>query len=456
MQALNIKDVAKAIGAECAIDCQIYDICTDTRKITQGCLFIAIKGENFDGHDFAAKALEDGAVAVVCEKDCSLGERQLLVKSTRQALLDAAGYYRSLFNIPVVGITGSVGKTTTKEMTHTVLSTKYKTLKNEANLNNEIGVPLTLLRLDSSYEAAVIEMGMSNAGEIAAITAAVKPDIAIITNIGVSHMENLGSRENILKAKLEITQGMKKGSVLILNGDDDYLPTVDLPDFSLKFFGVSKPDSDITAKDVSLSDSGADFTAKTAEGEVSVSLPVTGIHNVCDSLSAIYAGLKLGISLENAAKALGDYAVSGMRQRVNRINGITVIEDCYNASPDSVKAALSVLSSMNAERKIAVIGDMKELGSITEQAHKNVGIQAAELGIDILLTYGQMAALATIYGISSGVPFCKAFGDKQELAAYLAQTVKEGDAVLFKASRAMRLEEIMNMLYEELKKSGKD
>ena len=227
MIPLTYKEAAKAAGSETALEGKFTSVSTDSRKIEENCLFIALSGEKFDGHEFAAAAIEKGAGAVITEKDCGLGEKQILVKSTSQALLDLAGYYRSLFNIPVIGITGSVGKTTTKEMTYTVVASKYNTLRNEGNLNNEIGVPLTLFRLEKEHEAAVIERGMNHFGEISRITEAVKPDIAIISNIGVSHIENLGSREGILKAKLEILEGMKKDAPVILNLDDDMLCTAD-------------------------------------------------------------------------------------------------------------------------------------------------------------------------------------------------------------------------------------
>ena len=250
MIPIKFRDAAQAVNSTSELSGSFDCVCTDTRKITDGCLFIAIKGDNFDGHDFAAKAIESGAQAVIVEKDCGLGNRQILVESTRQALLDLAGYYRSLFNIPVVGITGSVGKTTTKEMTHAVMSVKYNTLKNEGNLNNEIGVPLTLFRLDKTHEAAVIEMGMSGFGEISRMTKAVKPDVAIITNIGVSHIEMLGSRDGILKAKLEILEGMKGDAPVILNADDDMLVTVRPGAHPVIYYGIENENSAVRAYDV--------------------------------------------------------------------------------------------------------------------------------------------------------------------------------------------------------------
>lgn len=222
MKKLTVSEIAAAVGGSAGFDGEINDVCTDSRAATPGCLFVCVAGENFDGHSFAKAAVEKGAAAVLCSAQTGC-ENQILVGDTREALLRLAGYYRSLFPIPVVGITGSVGKTTTKEMTHAVLSSKFRTLKTEGNLNNEIGLPKTLLRLDDSFEAAVIEMGMSAPGEISRLSKTAAPTIGMIGNIGVSHLEKLGTRENILKAKLEITDGMSDDAPLILNGDDALL-----------------------------------------------------------------------------------------------------------------------------------------------------------------------------------------------------------------------------------------
>lgn len=452
MEKMTVKEAAVAIGSAPQIDGIITEVCTDTRKICAGCLFIAIKGENFDGHDFAAAALEKGAVAVVVEKNCGLGKQQLIVKSTRQALLDLAGYYRRKFHIPIVGITGSVGKTTTKDMTHFVLSSRFKTLKNEGNLNNEIGVPLTLFRLDSSYEAAVIEMGMSNFGEISRITAAVKPSIAIITNIGVSHIENLGSRENILKAKLEIIESMKPNANLILNGDDDLLSAYQDMTHPIIYFGIDSPVCNTKALDIELGSDETSFTAEFAGGTQRVTLPMSGKHSIYDALAAISAGIVLGIEATDAAKALSGYVPSGMRQRIVRKGGITVIEDCYNASPDSQRAALEVLRGLDAKRRIAVLGDMKELGSMSEQAHREVGVAASNSDVDILVCCGDEAEFIADEGRKGGIKEVLHFKNKEDTAKYLINTVKDGDALLFKASRAMKLEDIIQSLYDFLER----
>ena len=452
MKSMTFKEAAAAVGSVTKLGGSFDAVCTDTRKITNGCLFIAIKGDNFDGHDFAAKAVENGAQAVIVEKDCGLDERQIVVGSTRQALLDLAGYYRSLFNIPVIGVTGSVGKTTTKEMIHAVMSSKYKTLKNEGNLNNEIGVPLTLFRLEKCHEAAVIEMGMSNFEEIARMTKAVKPDVAVISNIGVSHIENLGSREGILRAKLEILGGMKADAPVILNADDDMLITVRPGAHPVIYYGIENEKSIFKALEITSKESETVLSVGFSGGSATVSLPYPGRHNVYNSLAAVAAGSLFGIEPCNALEALKNYVPAGMRQRINKIHGITFIEDCYNASPDSQAAALAVLGGMNAKRKIAVIGDMLELGSVSREAHYGVGTKAAENGIDAVFTYGERSLETAKGAADGGVADVRSFSDKQQLSQVLAEYLEQGDAVLFKASRGMKLEDVIYSVYEALDK----
>ena len=452
MIPVKFRDAAAAVKAETTLSGEFDCVCTDTRKITPGCLFIAIKGENFDGHDFAAKAIENGAEAVMVEKDCGLGEKQLLVESTRQALLDLAGYYRSLFDIPVVGITGSVGKTTTKEMTHAVMSVKFNTLKNEGNLNNEIGVPLTLFRLEKCHEAAVIEMGMSGFEEISRMTKAVKPDVAIISNIGVSHIEHLGSREGILKAKLEILHGMKEDAPIILNADDDMLITVKSETHPVIYYGIENENSLLKASDITSKENETELTAGFNGGSGRVSLPFPGRHNIYNALAATAAGTVFGIEPMQAFEALKGYVPAGMRQRINKKFGMTFIEDCYNASPDSQAAALAVLGEMKGGRRIAVIGDMLELGAVSEKAHYGVGEKAAENKIDAVFTYGERS-LETARGAADGnVPVVRSFDDKAKLSEALVEYLEEGDSVLFKASRGMKLEDVIYSVYEALEK----
>ena len=450
MLPMTYKEAARAVGSESVLEGSFDSISTDSRKIVPGCLFIALPGEVFDGHAFAGKAVEDGASAVMVEKDCGLGDLQIMVKSTRKALLDLAGHYRSKFNIPVIGITGSVGKTTTKEMIYSVVSSKYNTLKNEGNLNNEIGVPLTLFRLDSSHEAAVIEMGMSGFGEISAMTKAVRPDAAVITNIGVSHIEMLGSREGILKAKLEILEGMKEDAPLILNADNDLLAGVTAGKHPVIRYGIQTDDCAYKALEITSTDAETAFTCSFGGGPVRVCLPFAGRHYIYNTLAAIAAGEILGIDPKDGLEALKSYETTGMRQKMKKAGGITFIEDCYNASPDSQQAAMAVLGNMNCRRKIAVAGDMLELGSYSVTGHRLVGEYAAANGVDILYTYGERALDTAARAKELGVEDVRSFNDKPALVDDLAATVKEGDAVLFKASRGMKLEEVIYCLYDAL------
>lgn len=452
MVPISFKSAAEAVGSKTTLDGKFNSISTDSRKIQEGCLFIALEGDNFDGHDYAKKALELGASAVMVHKDCGLSEKQILVKDTRIALLGLAGYYRSLFNIPFVGVTGSVGKTTTKEMVWTVLSSKYKTLKNEGNLNNEIGVPLTLFRLDETYEAAVIEMGMSHFNEISRMTKAVKPDVALITNIGVSHIENLGSREGILKAKMEILEGMNPDAPIILNGDDDMLSKANCGTHPVTYYGIENSSCAFKARNITSIDDEITFDCDFGGGSVGVCLPFVGRHYIYNSLAAVAVGEKLGVDVKKGLEALKNYKTTGFRQKMVKRNGITFIEDCYNASPDSQAAAMSVLKNINAKRKIAVIGDMLELGDYSETAHKLVGQYAVNNGIDILFTCGEKSLAAASEAEKLGLKDVRSYTDKSKLSMDLYSELKSGDAVLFKASRGMKLEDVIFKIYDYLDK----
>lgn len=452
MEKLTLKTIAEWTDGELVGDnLSISEISIDSRQISPETLFIAVKGERFDAHDFIADVQKNGAKAVMCHKRVECGIPVIYVKDTKKALLDLAREYRkSIENLTVVGLTGSVGKTTTKEMTYAVVSKKFNALKTEGNLNNEIGLPKTLFRLNSEIQAAVIEMGMSDFGEISRLTRTALPDIGIITNIGVSHIEHLGSRDGILKAKLEILEGMKKGSPLIINGDNDKLKTVNNKDYRIIYFGIENEKADVRAIDINEDGQNTEFTVVFGDKTQKVKLPTVGIHNVYDALSAFAVGLELKIEPEKIAQALSEYEPSGMRQRIKDINGIKVIEDCYNASPDSQRAALNALKSVKSERKIAVLGDMLELGDYSKQAHCDIGKYAAEKQIDMLFTFGEESKNITETAQKFGMD-AFAFTDKTVLFNALKGELKKGDAVLFKASRGMKLEEVIEMLYKEWK-----
>lgn len=448
MKKLMLSEIAKAVGGTVCGEAEINGVCIDSRAAEKGLLYVAIKGENFDGHIFTKSAFENGASAAMIHHDVDCDGKFVRVEDTHQALMKLAHRLRCEFDIPVVGLTGSVGKTTTKEMTECVLSEKYKTIKTEGNLNNNIGLPRTLLRLDEDTQAAVIEMGMSNRGEISELSGITEPTLAIISNIGVSHMENLGSRENILKAKLEILDGLRKDGYVLLNGDDPYLAGAKIENHPVLYYGINEPSCDFRAVNIEQNDYETQFDVIYDGGKIQkITIPTIGIHNVYNALAAFGAGMKLGVTPEQAAQGLLKYTPSGMRQRVKEVKGIKFIEDCYNASPDSQRAALKMLSSFKADRRFAVLGDMLELGTISESAHEDTGVLAAKSKLDGLMTYGEKSQLSAKKAIERGVPMVKSFMDKKELADALYGELKEGDVVLFKASRGMALEDVINDLY---------
>lgn len=446
MEKLKLSEIAGAIGGEYNQDAEFSAVCIDTRKITKGCLFICIKGERFDAHQFADEALDLGASAVMIHSDIEPKGAYIRVADTSKALLDLGGYYRSKFNIPIVGLTGSVGKTTTKEFTHLVVSAKYNAIKTQGNLNNEIGLPQMLFQIDSSIEAAVIEMGMNHFGEISRLVNATKPTVGLITNIGVSHIENLGSREGILKAKLEICKGLKEGAPLILNGDNDMLATVKDDNHKVVFYGVDN--GDFRAKNIVETEDNTEFDIEYYGNIQHISIPTIGIHNVYNALAAFTVGYFLDIDPEMSAKALANYVPAGMRQKVVHIGDMVSIEDCYNASPDSMKAALSTLHDIKGNKKIAVLGDMLELGDYSKEAHSMVGAMVGENKIDYLLAYGENAKYYVSSAKELGVENAFLFSDKEELSNKLLEITKAGDVVLFKGSRGMKLEDVINTVYK--------
>ena len=431
----------------------ITAVVTDSRKVVPGCVFVCFPGERVDGHDYAAAAYKAGAAYIVANHpvDGVPEDRTVIVASSHHAMVRMASNYRMLFSPLMIGVTGSVGKTTTKEFCYAVLSAFGNTLKTEGNQNNEIGLPNTLFRLDDSTEYAVVEMGMSNLGEIDRLVRAARPSAGIITRIGVSHLENLGTRENILKAKLEICHGLPDGAPLVLNADDDMLPKAKLPErLNPVWFGIDAPGADVRALKITAGDSGTDFLLSDKEnGEFPVHIPTVGLHTASDALAAYAAATRLGLDPAKAAAALSTYQTTGMRQNIVHKGGVTVIEDCYNASPDSMKAALGVLEGQEANRHIALLGDMLELGSVSEEAHRQVGIWAAEAGVDLLIAYGPRSAAMAEAAAEKGVTtlHCET---EQEVVGYVRQNVHAGDALLAKASHAMKLDQVLEQFYQTL------
>lgn len=454
MKAFTLQEAAAALGLpQMQAQATLADVCTDTRKIQPGSLFVCLRGERFDGHSFASQAAQLGAAALLVDHPVDADVPQLVVTDTGKALLQLAGWYRRRFQLPVVGLTGSVGKTTTKEFIALVLGAKYNTLKTQGNLNNEIGVPQMLFRLEDSHTAAVIEMGMNHFGEISRLTRAVAPTVGLITNIGVSHIENLGSRAGILQAKLEILEGMAPDAPLIVNMDNDMLRTVKLGDRPLLTFAIDHQSADFTATDIAEQGSTTTFTVHHSTFTQPVTIPTVGIHNVYNALAAMAVGYVTGVNLAAAAAALANYVPAGMRQNLVQVGGVQVIEDCYNASPDSMRAALQTLGKLPVHRRYAVLGAMLELGDYAKEAHTQVGKMAAENGIDGVLAYGADAAYIVEAAKQAGLENARLFDTKEALAQSLAQQVQPGDGVLFKGSRGMHLEDVMHTVYERWEKA---
>lgn len=446
MEKLSLQTIKNAVNGTSNYECVIENICIDTRQIKEDCLYIAIKGENFDGHDFIEQAFRLGAKAVLSEKPIPNHEEVVLVTDTKQALLDLAKYYRGLFNLFVVGVTGSVGKTSTKEMIYTILNSKSNTLKTQGNFNNEIGMPMTMFNLDNHYDNAVFEMGMSDFGEISALTKVASPSVGVITNIGVSHIEILKTQENIMKAKLEILEGMALDAPLVLNGDDPLLITVNqMIQHPIIYYGIENTTADITASNIVQEDMKTTFNIHYYGKTIQAELPTIGKHNVMNALAGFCVGLIADISPEHMVAAMKMYKNANMRQNISTIGGITVIEDCYNASPDSMNAAIDVIETTNCEgKRVCVFGDMLELGELSEEAHTNVGKSVARSRVDMLLCYGAQAKFMKRGAIIIGMKNVKHFDSKENLVSYIANNVNPGDAIIYKASRGMKLEEVMS------------
>ena len=430
---------------------QVELVTTDSREVRPGCIFVAFPGEKFDGHDFAAKALENGAVYVVVNHPVEgvPAEKAILCPDSYHAMMVMGANYRSQYHPKMVGVTGSVGKTTTKQMTYAALAGFGETIKTEGNQNNELGMPRTLMRLESSTEYAVIEMGMSHAGEIDRLARAARPDVGIITCIGVSHIGNLGSQENICKAKLEICAGLAEGSPLVLNGDDPFLRKAALPTHVRPvWFSLGDENADVCALDVRQEGDGMAFTLCDKDaGRYEVTIPAMGRHNVANALAAYAAATRLGLAPESVIAGLADFEQTGMRQKVVHAGSMDVIEDCYNANPDSMKAALAMFKEYPCKRRFALLGDMLELGGMSAPAHEELGRQAAEAGLTALVTYGPEAARTAKAAKDAGLADVVHAEDYQQAADALLARMAPGDALLVKASRGMALEKALALFY---------
>lgn len=453
MEPISAKILLDGLAAEgFAADTTLDLVTTDSREVRPGCIFVAFPGEKFDGHDFAAKALEQGAAYVVLNHPVEgvPAEKAVLCPDSYRAMMTMGANYRRQFAPKIVGVTGSVGKTTTKQMTYAAIAGFGNTIKTEGNQNNELGLPRTLFHIGKDTAYAVVEMGMSHLGEIERLAKCARPDVGIITCIGVSHIGNLGSQENICKAKLEICAGLPEGAPLVLNGDDPFLRKAALPGHVRPvWFSLGDADTDVCAQDVHPEGDGMAFTLVDRNaGRFPVQIPAMGRHNVANALAAYAAATRLGLDPKGVIAGLADFQQTGMRQKVVHSKGVDVIEDCYNANPDSMKAALTMFREYPAKRRYALLGDMLELGGISPSAHEEVGRQAAAAGLELLVCYGEEARHTAKAAAEAGLKAIHA-ATYREAADLLLAAMQPGDALLVKASRGMALEKALAIFYEE-------
>ena len=445
---------------------RVTSIGHDSRDASPGMLFCAIVGERFDGSDFIGDVVRSGCDTVLCQRvpddvAATCDFTAVIVDDTVKAMGALASYYRSLSGAKVIAVTGSVGKTTTKEFVYTVASAEYKTHKTAGNYNNEIGLPLTIFELEPDDQVSVMEMGMSNLGEIERMSLIAKPDIALITNIGTSHLASLGSRENICKAKMEIIRGLAENGRVIVNGDEPLL-------FDKKeefgeraeFFGIHNRYADYRAVNIRTGDSIVYDLIFGDKAMTNVTVPALGKHNVYNSLAAYAVGVELGMSDEKIRAGLASFSGAEKRQNVYDVEDITVIDDCYNASPESMRAAIDVLVSLASKKEgvpAALLGDMLELGEYSRLLHDQLGRYAAQEKVQKLFCYGAMADVVAEAAITHGIRaenvfVCVDLEDPAKMAGMIADSIEAGDVLLVKASRGVRAERVLEHLKQKLAK----
>lgn len=460
MENITVKQIVEAtdgvlLGGN--LDTALKHISIDSRKMRGQDLFVPLVGEKNDAHRFIGQAMDNGAISVLTSEHekCPADFKGALIRvaDTKLALQAIGTYIRKGITIPLIGITGSVGKTTTREMVAAALSAGYRVFKTPANYNSQVGVPITISEIGSDDEIGVLELGMSEPGEMEIIAGIAAVDMAVITNVGVTHIEYLGSRENILREKLNIQSGMKKGGTLLLNGDNDLLKDVTARDrYATVYYGTGD-NCDYRATDISFEDGKPSFTMVHGDQKTSVKLGVMGEHNILNALVALAVAEQYHVPLSAAAKKLSEFEGFKGRQQIYENNGITIIDDSYNASPDSMKAGIRVLASLhNRRRRVAVLADMKELGENENKFHHEIGVFLREQTVDVVVTYGRLAKEIAI-GLKDAdagkhrarvadiniVSFDE--GSRAEMTEYLEKLIKPGDAVLFKGSNSMKLSE---------------
>ncbi|BEU87008.1 hypothetical protein TAMA11512_04720 [Selenomonas sp. TAMA-11512] len=458
-EVMEATSAADALGE--ADDRVFTSVTTDTRKIKEGALFVALKGEKYDGADFALDAVRAGAAGVVVAENApqlaamrkakeAKGALLLTVGDTLLAYQQIAAAWRRRFSIPVVAVTGSSGKTTTKELTAAVLGARNPVLKTEANYNNEIGLPLTLLGLRLRHKAAVVEIGMSGLGQIAALAPVAAPDIAIVTNVGEVHIEHLGSIENIAKAKLELVESLEAGGTAILNADDPRVAAMAeqvKPGVKVVTYGLSKG-ATVRGEAIAAAADGMHFMVTFGRERHSAFVPIPGRHNIYNGLAAIAAGLAAGCPIASILAGLSQAKSGKMRMDRTEVRGITLIDDTYNANPTSTRAALAAVAGVSGGRRVAVLGDMLELGEWAEARHREIGEAVAKLGYDALFHYGELSRHMGKGAADAGVKKVVACDSHEAAAKALADYLRPGDTVLFKGSRGMHMEHVLTKVKE--------
>lgn len=457
MQSLTISkivEITKGALINGNEDVEVLGFSKDTRTINANEMYVGIKGEKYDGNIFYKQAFEKGAIgAILDSKEIKKENLEnyaniVLVEDSIKAIQDLARYKRSLYNMPVVAVTGSVGKTSTKDMISSVLEREYKVLKTEGNNNNHIGLPLTLLKL-KEHTAVVVEMGMNHFGEISLLTNIAKPNICVITNIGTSHIGNLGSRENILKAKMEILEGMEADGVVIVNNDNDLLnkwAKDNYNQYNIKTYGIENT-SDYMAYNLNIKESESTYSIKLDEKEENVNVTIPGVPFVYNSLCGIAVGKLLGIQSDEIIQGIRDIELTKKRMEIIKTaSQITIINDAYNASLDSVKPALEQLKIIKGNRKIAVLGDMLELGEFTKELHEEVGEAVVENNIDILITVGECAKYIEKKAKELQMEKVYSFETNEGAIEKILQIQEKDDVILLKASNSMHFNEILDKI----------
>ena len=452
MDKLSLAEVVQVTGATANSEAEIFfeAVTTDSRKVTSGVLFVALKGEIFNGEDFVEEAFRKGAAAVIVSKSFDKNLRGVVLKvdDTLTAYRQIAGAWRDRFNIPIVAVTGSNGKTTTKDLTAAALNGLGHINKTSGNFNNEVGVPMTLLELNDNHCAAVVEIGMRGLGQIEELAKFVKPTIGIVTNVSEAHIELLGSIENIARAKGELVEAIQSGGTIILNADNRHTAGMkNLAGAGVRVLTYSlEKDADFVAKDILIGNVSTEFVLSFRGKEYDFEIPMLGRHNVSNALAAIAAGYAVGLTVPEVQRGFSTLTTTKMRFEVIRRDGLAIVNDAYNASPASMRVAIKTTAEVYGGRKIAVLGDMLELGEISEAAHREIGEELVENKFDVLITLGDLGKYIAAGARDAGLKEVYTFDTHEDAAKKILELVRDGDTILFKASHVMHMEKIIELI----------